>query len=252
MTKLYTSGNQTITGVKTFAGLLPAILFVDTGCYITRTLNDLIFYDPNVGTPKTLTELASGGALIDHQHSGAGDGGDQLTGVSIEFDYNAEIYATTQRLRLYGVYYSGWQKIHMWDDVTIEHNLTVLGTKSAVVPIGDINCKLYAIESPEVWFEDFGSSKLISGEKRIDIDSMFLQTVIINENNTFKIFIQSTSECNNLYVEKYDAYFIVKESNSGTSNATFDYRIIAKRKEYESKRFEVEEVVDDDIPEEPT
>ena len=43
-------------------------------------------------------------------------------------------------------------------------NMGASGTKSAVGPLPDNRVvALYAMESPEVWFEDFGSSQLRDG-----------------------------------------------------------------------------------------
>ena len=44
-------------------------------------------------------------------------------------------------------------------------NIGATGTKSAVVPAGDGNghLTLYCVESPECWFEDFGSARLSAG-----------------------------------------------------------------------------------------
>jgi hypothetical protein len=39
---------------------------------------------------------------------------------------------------------------------------------------------VYAVESPEVWFEDFGSSQLNNGHATISIEPLFAQTVNTN------------------------------------------------------------------------
>ena len=62
--------------------------------------------------------------------------------------------------------------------------------------------------------------------------SIFLETVTINEDEPFKVFVTPTSHCNGLYVNKLDNTFEVIELLSGISNATFDYRIVAKRKNF--------------------
>ena len=52
------------------------------------------------------------------------------------------------------------------------------GAKSALVPIGkDRAAAVYAMESPEVWFEDFGSAQLIGGVAHVRLDPKFSMTV---------------------------------------------------------------------------
>lgn len=272
MTKVYTSQNHTITGFYTFSTYIQALtkgIKLSTDAYPTigiypsvDTPPHLLFYDGYEGL-LSLTDLYSGGGLSDHQHTGSGDGGNILgssfTGGidyiymkdygtysgTIYFWYWGQIYGTPSNLRIYGSLVGSYRVLRLYDDVTVMHDFNVLGSKSAVVNIDNKQVKLYSIESPEVWFEDFGSSQLVNGEKTINIDSQFLQTVTINETYPAKIFLQVTSECNNLYTEKHDTYFIVRESNSGTSNATFDYRLIAKRKDYENKRLEEVQITEE-------
>lgn len=113
------------------------------------------------------------------------------------------------------------------------------GTKSAVVRTSKGPTELYTIESPELWFEDFGSSQLVNGRAHVELDRSFLETVTINEKYPMKVFIQLTAPCNNVYVVKGNTGFDVIELNNGKSNATFDYRVVAKRKGYEMRRFKI-------------
>jgi hypothetical protein len=127
----------------------------------------------------------------------------------------------------YGVYYQG--------------GLGGSGSKSCVIRTSKGPTEMYCVESPENWFEDFGSSKLINGHTHIDLDSYFIETVTINGNQTMKVFIQLKDNCNGVYVKTGVTGFDVYELNNGTSNAEFDYRIIAKRKGYETQRMKVVE-----------
>lgn len=54
-----------------------------------------------------------------------------------------------------------------------------------------------------------------------------------------KVFIQLNDDCNGVYVKKGITGFDVYELNGGTSDAAFDYRIMAKRRGegYEDARF---------------
>lgn len=114
------------------------------------------------------------------------------------------------------------------------------GTKAATVSIknGSEFRKLYCEEATEIWFNDYGSSHLTNGHATITLDDIFLNTVTIDENNPMKIFIQMNGESWPVFVKKGATSFEVVESNSGKSNADFDYRIVAKRKGFENLRLE--------------
>jgi hypothetical protein len=124
-------------------------------------------------------------------------------------------------------------------NVVVNGNFTVNGNKAATVKMnnGDMR-QLYVEESPETWFADYGSATLVNGRAKVVLDDMFLETIIINDKNPMKIFIQPNGETNGCYVIKHDTYFEVIENKGGTSNASFDYRIMAKRKGYENVRME--------------
>jgi len=124
-------------------------------------------------------------------------------------------------------------------NVVVNGNFTVNGNKAATVKMnnGDMR-QLYVEESPETWFADYGSSNLVKGRAKVALDKMFLETIVVNDKNPMKVFIQPNGETNGVYVVKHDTYFEVIENNKGTSNASFDYRIMAKRKGYEDVRME--------------
>ncbi|MCS7179352.1 MAG: hypothetical protein RML46_05910 [Anaerolineae bacterium] len=115
--------------------------------------------------------------------------------------------------------------------------LTCTGTKSAVVATRDAGPrKLYAIESPGVWFEDFGRASLVNGQAVVSIDPLFAQTVNLSD---YHVFLTPLGDCKGLYVaEKTSTSFVVKELGGGTSSVAFDYRIVARRLGYENVRLE--------------
>jgi hypothetical protein len=55
-----------------------------------------------------------------------------------------------------------------------------------------------------------------------------------------EIFIQEKEECNGVIVIAGTTSFEVKEKASGSSNAKFSYRILAKRKSYQDHRFGID------------
>ncbi|MDP4237380.1 MAG: hypothetical protein Q8919_13110 [Bacteroidota bacterium] len=140
----------------------------------------------------------------------------------------------------YSGYFTGGQGVFINNG-----SFTVFGgTKAATVPIknGSEYRKLYCEEATEIWFNDYGSSQLVGGKAVIELDDIFLNTVTIDEKNPMKIFIQMNGESNPVYVKKGATSFEVVESGGGRSNASFDYRIVAKRRGFESRRLEVVEL----------
>ena len=93
--------------------------------------------------------------------------------------------------------------------------------------------KLYAVESPENWFEDFGRAKLVNGRAVVKIEPVFAETV--NTEVDYHIFAKGN--CRGLYVaHQGPGSFEVRELNKGKANITFDYRIVARRRAYEQVR----------------
>jgi len=112
------------------------------------------------------------------------------------------------------------------------------GTKSALVDTEESGERmLYAMESPEVWFEDFGAAQLVNGQATVTIEPLFLQT--INTGVPYHVFVTPLGDCNGLYVtNKTATSFEVRELGGGAANIEFDYRIVAKRLGFEDLRLD--------------
>ncbi|MFH1686020.1 MAG: hypothetical protein ABIE70_00690 [bacterium] len=125
--------------------------------------------------------------------------------------------------------------------VRVTDVLSVLGTKSATVKMDDGNYRnLYCQESPEIWFEDFGEGQLVDGRAHVELDGLFLQTVTIDEQHPLKVFAQLEGDCNGVFIANKSATgFDIVELQKGASNASFSYRVIAKRRGYENVRLDL-------------
>jgi len=84
------------------------------------------------------------------------------------------------------------------------------------------------MESPEHWFEDFGSARLARGRATVKLDADFAKVVKLNE---YRVFLTPEGNCQGLYVRKRGTSFEVRELQGGTSNVAFSYRIVARRKD---------------------
>jgi hypothetical protein len=119
--------------------------------------------------------------------------------------------------------------------VVVTGNLTVGGMispnpKLAVVPFPDgTHRALYCMESPEVWFEDFGAAKLKRGRAVVKIDAGFGRVI---KRGDYHVFLTPRGDCRGLYVRSQGgASFEVRELAGGKSNVAFSYRIVGRRKD---------------------
>jgi hypothetical protein len=120
-------------------------------------------------------------------------------------------------------------------NVEVSGNLSVGGAKAAVVDTKDYGRRtLYAVESPQSWFEDFGTGQLANGAAAITIEPIFAETVNLTED--YHVFLTPLGDCA-LYVSgKSPTSFNVRAMGGSTCSTSFDYRIVAKRLGFENLR----------------
>jgi hypothetical protein len=142
----------------------------------------------------------------------------------------------------YAGYFSG--------PVFVTGSLTAMGAKSAAVKTKGGLSRVYSMESPESWFEDFGTSKLTAGQATVSLEPGFADIV---HTDTYHLFITPKGDCKGLYVSSQSGGgFSVRELQGGSSNVAFDYRIVAKRADIAGARLEhVDEPHPQDGPKEP-
>jgi hypothetical protein len=129
-------------------------------------------------------------------------------------------------------------KLHVVGDFRVEGNMCVTGQKNAIVPTSKGMTKVYSEESSECWFTDYGEAHLVNGKAHIDIDPLFLETVTIDNQNPMQVYLQEYDESNGLTVKRGASCFDVIEKAGGKSDASFSYRIVAKRKGQENARLQ--------------
>jgi hypothetical protein len=122
-------------------------------------------------------------------------------------------------------------------DIDVQGDLACTGKVSGVAKVdgGARKVSLFAMQSAENWFEDFGSATLVNGTATVALDPTFAQTV--NTTIEYHVFVTPNGDCRGLYISKKSAgSFEVRELAAGQSNVNFDYRIVAKRNGFESVR----------------
>ena len=89
---------------------------------------------------------------------------------------------------------------------------------------------MYCPETPEVLFEDYGTSQLVNGRVHVSIDPVMSGNIYISTSKPLKVFIQLEGDCKGVYVtNKTAGGFDVIELQKGTSNTPFSYQIVANR-----------------------
>jgi hypothetical protein len=110
---------------------------------------------------------------------------------------------------------------------------------------------MYSMESPESWFEDFGSGQLSGGSATVQLEPGFAGVV---HGDNYHVFLTPRGESKGwLYVGKQSpGSFTVQEAGGGTSSIGFSYRVVAKRKDIAGARLEpVDEPALPEVPSEP-
>jgi hypothetical protein len=145
------------------------------------------------------------------------------------------VFGSTDSPGAFAGYFHG--PVQVVGDVTIFGNAIVNGLKSAVVRFPDgSNRKLYCMENPESWFEDFGTGYLKNGQAEIPLDAEFAS--IVNSDD-YHVFLSEYDDNNVLYVtNRTTTGFGVRSKLSATASGTFSYRIVAKRKDITGVRFD--------------
>lgn len=122
-------------------------------------------------------------------------------------------------------------------DLVVIGNQTVFGTKSAAVSTAGHGDRLvYAVESPENWFEDFGSGALRDGAATVELEAIFAETV--NTAVDYHVFVTPLGDCALYVTDKTHSGFAVRALGGKPCDVPFDYRIVAKRSGYETARLE--------------
>lgn len=115
----------------------------------------------------------------------------------------------------------------------VSGDLTVQGSKSAVVDTPFGLRKLYAVESPEVIFADEGLGTLTNGEGRVDLDPIFLSAI----EGDYMIQITPYGDAS-LYVSRVANNHFEVRARDGDPNVTFAWRLSAHRKGFAGTRME--------------
>jgi hypothetical protein len=129
--------------------------------------------------------------------------------------------------------------------VAVAGDFTVVGgAKSAAVRHPDgTHRRLYCLESPESWFEDFGTGRLECGRSEVTIDPDFAAMVDLTD---YHVFLTGYDMSAPLFVHnRTTAGFAVEAGPAAAAltgrtdtdlTGTFSWRVVAKRKDIAGAR----------------
>ena len=94
----------------------------------------------------------------------------------------------------------------------------------------------YAVTSPQNWIEDFGSGQLQDGQAVIALEPVYGESVSAGQ--PYHVFLTPLGDCALFVAEKTTTSFTVRAIDGKLCTITFDYRIVALRRGYETVRLE--------------
>ena len=131
-----------------------------------------------------------------------------------------------------GYFTAGANWSYVADNVT-NRKINGAGGVSEIIPTVDHGrIMLTCPESPEYWYQDYGTIKLVNGKAHVDIDPILADIIVVDNDNPLKVFLQvNMIDCNGVaVVNKTATGFDLVEVNGGTHSGEVDYQIIARPK----------------------
>ncbi len=108
------------------------------------------------------------------------------------------------------------------------------GTVSEIVPTPDHGrIILTCPESPEYWYQDYGSAVLTNGRTHVDLDPILADIIFVNEENPLRVFCTPVDmpTFNGVTItNRTERGFDILELNGGTHSGTLEYQLVVKPK----------------------
>lgn len=121
-----------------------------------------------------------------------------------------------------------------WTNGVTARKIVGTGSVSEIVPTANHGrVTLTAPESPEYWYQDYGSVKLVNGKAHVELDPVLADIIFVNDENPIRVFCTPVDMplfngvC---IINKTNHGFDIVEINNGTHSGTIDYQIVVKPK----------------------
>lgn len=120
------------------------------------------------------------------------------------------------------------------------------GAVQAATPAETLHL-MYDMQSPDVWFEDFGSGQMTSGKAEIAVAKDFAAAVDLGEYHVFVTPHDPTTKGLAVTARQADK-FVVQEIAGGVGTLTFSWRMVARPKGQKAARMPDYQVPSINVP----
>ena len=122
------------------------------------------------------------------------------------------------------------------------NKITGTGAVSEIIPTADHGrITMTCPESPEYWYQDYGTVQLVNGHAHVDLDPILKDIIFVNDENPLRVFCTPVDllEFNGVAVtNRSSTGFDLVELNGGLHSGTLDYQLVVKpRTNYGQGRF---------------
>lgn len=108
------------------------------------------------------------------------------------------------------------------------------GTVSEIVPTPNHGrVTLTAPESPEYWYQDYGSVQLVNGSAHVNLDPIMAEIIVVDAQNPLRVFATpvNMTQFNGVAIMNQTATgFDLVELNGGNHSGTLHYQLVCKPK----------------------
>lgn len=116
----------------------------------------------------------------------------------------------------------------------VNRKITGTGTVAEIIPTENHGrVTLVCAESPEYWYQDYGTVEMINGKAHVDLDPILADIIIVDAENPIRTFFTPQDM---LYfngaavVNQTPTGFDIVELNGGTNSGKIQYQIVVKPK----------------------
>jgi hypothetical protein len=128
---------------------------------------------------------------------------------------------------------AGGYVVNIADDLN-NRKIVGNGTVSEVIPTQNHGrVILTAPESPEYWYQDYGTVTMTNGQATINIDAILSDIIVVDTQNPVRVICTpyQMPYFNGITVMSYDKKTVIlKELNGGTHSGTLHYQLVVKPK----------------------
>lgn len=121
-----------------------------------------------------------------------------------------------------------------WINGATSRKIVGTGTVSEIVPTAKHGrVTLTCPESPEYWYQDYGSVKLVNGKAHVELDPILADIIFVNDENPIRVFCTPVDmpEYNGVSIVNRNSHgFDIVEINHGNHSGTIDYQLVMKPK----------------------